>query len=97
MRIYIDANYMCHLENAPERTAIETDLFDGKCARYISGHRFIPDGETWTRSDGVQFQGLMISPAVDYELLARIQAQYEEDLAQMSDMQTALEILGVTE
>lgn len=97
MKIYIDSDFLCHVENDGTRREIETDAFDGKCKTYIEGYRFIPSGETWTRSDGVQFTGEMIAPAVDYEGLAKAQAQYEEDLAEMSDMQTALEILGVTE
>lgn len=93
--IYIDADYRCYLDNDGTRTAVETDAFDGKCKAYIEGFRFIPSGEVWTRSDGVQFTGEMIFPAIDYDSLVRTQTQYEEDLAQMSDMQNALEILGV--
>lgn len=97
MTIYLDSEYCCHLDNGGTRMAIETDAFDDKCKAFIEGYRFIPKGETWMRSDGVQFTGEMISPAVDYDGLVRAQEQYEEDLAQMSDMATALEILGVTE
>ena len=95
--IYLDSDFRCYTANDGTRTPVETDFFDGKCKTYIEGYRFIPSGETWVRSDGVQFTGEMISPAVDYEGLAKAQAQYEEDLAQLADMQTALEILGVTE
>ena len=97
MKIYLDSDFRCHLDNDGTRTAVETDAFDGKCKTFIEGYRFVPSGETWIRSDGVQFAGEMISPAVDYEGLAKAQQQYEEDRSQMADMQTALEILGVTE
>lgn len=95
--IYLDSDFCCHLENDGTRISVETDTFDGKCRTYIEGFRFVPEGETWIRSDGVQFTGIMVSPAVNFEGLAKVQAQYEEDLAQMADMQNALEILGVTE
>lgn len=97
MVIYLDSDYRCHATNDGTLIPIETDFFDGKCKTFIEGYRFVPSGKTWIRPDGVQFTGEMISPAVDYEGLAKVQAQYEEDQAQMSDMQTALEILGVTE
>ena len=60
---------------------VETNVFDGKCAAYIEGYRFVPAGQTWTRSDGAVFQGEMISPAEDYGALAKAQAQHELDEA----------------
>lgn len=96
MIVYLDSDFCCHLTNDGTMQEAETEFFDGKCKTYIEGYRFVPEGKTWTRSDGVQFTGEMIAPAVDYESLARIQAQYEEDQEQMSDMQNALEILGVS-
>ncbi len=97
MIIYLDSDYVCHIVDDGTMKKIETDAFDGKCKAYIEGYRFVPDGEIWVRSDGVQFEGEMISPATDYEGLIKAQQQYEEDLAQIKDMQAALEILGVTE
>ena len=67
MTIYIDSDYICHIDNADGRRAIETDVFDGQSKAYIEGYRFVPAGESWTRADGVQFNGLMISPAKNYE------------------------------
>ncbi len=95
--IYLDSDYRCHLENDGTMRAVETDTFDGKCQLYIEGHRYVPAGETWTRSDGTVFAGVMVSAAVDYERLAIAQAQYEADMAAAADMVEALEILGVTE
>ena len=62
MTIYIDTDYKCHVSPAEGLTPIETDAFDGKCSAYIEGYRLVPSGQTWTRSDGVEFQGEMICP-----------------------------------
>ena len=44
MTIYVDRNFICHLTAAEDRTAVETDAFDGKCDGYIDGFRFVPYG-----------------------------------------------------
>lgn len=102
MTIYIDIDFKCHVTDGGGMTPIETDAFDGKCKRYIEGFRFVPAGETWTREDGVAFQGQMISPHTDYAILAAYQEQYEENSAELkqlkdqnADMQNALTILEV--
>lgn len=95
MTIYIDNDYQCHAEAGDGLRAVETDFFDGKCRRFIEGYRFVPEGETWTRADGVTFPGEMIAPHEDYAVLAAYQQQYEESLAELQDMQTALNTLGV--
>lgn len=97
MTIYIDSNYRCFTTDDGTRTSIETDVFDGKCTTFIEGYRFIPAGHTWARADGAIFHGEMIAPAVDAAGLQRAQEQYERDMVQMTDMSTALEILGVEE
>ena len=97
MTIYIDSDYKCHTSPADGLTAVETDAFDGKCRQFIEGYRFVPDGESWTREDGQVFTGEMISPWRDYELLAELQALYEEEQAKQADMEAALEVLGVSE
>lgn len=81
MIIYLDSDFRCHLINDGTRRPVETDAFDGKCAAYIEGYRFVPAGESWTRSDGAVFNGLMISPAEDYSRLEKAQRQYELDEA----------------
>ena len=81
MTIYIDSDYKCHTSPADGLTAVETDTFDGKCRQYIEGYRFVPAGETWTREDGQVFHGEMVAPWRDYELLAELQAIYEEEQA----------------
>lgn len=96
MTIFLDSEHKCHITNDGTMTAVETDFFNGKCTAFIEGYRYVPEGETWTRSDGVQFKGEMVAPWKDYNLLAAAQAQYETMLAEQEDMQTALETLGVT-
>lgn len=66
MIIYLDSDYCCHLTDDGTMQAVETDAFDGKEKAYIEGFRYVPDGQIWTRADGVQFRGLMIAPAKDY-------------------------------
>ena len=81
--IGIDSEYHCHTTN-PDGTfrEVETDFFDGKCDTFIEGYRYVPSGESWTRSDGVVFAGEMIAPWKPYAELAAAQAQYEADLAE---------------
>lgn len=97
MIIYLDADYKCHTSNDGTMREIEISFFDGKCKTFIEGYRYVPAGETWTRSDGTEFPGEMISPWREYALLSEFQAQYEELLAQQEDMRAALELLGVSD
>lgn len=96
MKIFVDSDYKCHLTNDGTMTAVEADFFNGKCSSFVEGYRFIPSGEVWTRSDGVQFEGEMISPWKDYNILAAYQEQYEAMLEELQDADNALAILGVT-
>ena len=96
--IYIDTDFRCHAyDHDGTLTALETDFFDGKCNAFIEGYRLIPAGESWKREDGQVFEGEMIAPWRDYELLAEFQALYEEEQAKQADMAAALEVLGVSE
>ena len=97
MTIYLDSCFRCHLTDDGTMRMTETDAFDGKCAAYIEGYRFIPAGESWTRSDGAIFHGEMVAPAESSAALDRAQAQHEADMAASADMAEALKILGVTE
>lgn len=65
MKIYIDDDFRCYAEPSEERQEIECEFFDGRSKLFIEGYRFIPTGEVWTRDDGVEFQGEMISPMDD--------------------------------
>lgn len=89
--IYVDSEYRCHLVSDGTMTAVETDFFDGKCDTFLEGYRLIPAGETWVRSDGVEFHGEMIAPWKDYRELDEAQRAYELEL--LADAETALAIL----
>lgn len=93
MKIYIDENYLCHTETAEGRREFDVPFFDGKCSAFINGYRYVPSGETWTRADGVEFKGEMISPAIDYTALALAQSAFEEanDLLNIIDGTTPIE------
>lgn len=97
MTIYIDNDCKCYVSPADDRTAIETDCFDGKCQSYIEGYRFVPSGKTWTRDDGVEFAGEMISPWRPWAELDVAQREYEQNLitqyeAALSAIEQALEV-----
>ena len=81
MKIYIDSEYKCHAAPGDGLTAVETDFFDGKAPGFIEGYRFVPEGQSWTRSDGVVFAGEMVSPWMDWEALDGIQRAYEREIA----------------
>ena len=78
--IYLDSDFKCHVTNDGTMTAVETAFFDGKCDAFIEGYRFVPSGETWTRSDGAVFHGEMIAPWKDYAELDNAQREYERQL-----------------
>lgn len=99
MTIYLDSDFKCHTSPGEGLSAVETDAFEGKCARFIEGYRFVPAGQTWVREDGQAFVGEMIAPWRDYGLLAEFQEIYEEEQARQADMAAALDAIytGVTE
>ena len=99
MTVYIDSDFHCHTSPGEDLTAIETDAFDGKCRQYIEGYRFVPAGQGWEREDGQVFEGEMVAPWREYELLAEFQAIYEEEQAKQADRAAALDAIysGVTE
>ena len=78
--IYIDSEFKCHIADDGTMTAVETTFFDGKCNAFVEGYRFVPYGESWTRSDGAVFHGEMISPWKDYAELDNAQREYEKQL-----------------
>ena len=96
MKIYIDSDYKCYVEPAECRPEIELSIFDGRCKACIEGYRFVPTGCTWTREDGEVFEGEAFFPWKDSQILDLAQSAYEESLAEMQDMQSALELLNVT-
>ena len=98
--IYLDSDFKCRITNDGTMTAVETEHFDGKCDAFVEGYRFVPAGETWTRSDGEVFEGEMISPWKDYVELDNAQREYEKQLIiqlqnKNAEYETALSEVGV--
>ena len=91
--VYIDSEFKCHLTDDGTVRSAQTDFFEGKCARFVEGYRFIPAGESWTRADGTVFQGEMIAPWKDYRELDEAQRAYEKQL--LMEYAEALKALGV--
>ena len=85
MTIYIDNDYKCHVSDDGTRRAFDVPFFDGKCAEFVEGYRYVPSGETWTRADGQTFTGEMITPRRDYSSLAAIQAAVDRTQAQADE------------
>lgn len=77
--IYIDSEFKCHISNDGTLIAVETAAFDGKCDAYIEGYRFVPEGRTWVREDGVVFSGEMVSPWKPWQELDAAQREYERE------------------
>lgn len=85
MKIYIDNDYKCHVENDGTMREFDVVDFDGKCDAFVKGYRYVPAGESWVRGDGVEFKGTMIAPWRNYGILAELQGQYEEILAKAKE------------
>ena len=79
---YIDDDYKCHAENDGSMRGMTAAFFDGKCAEFIEGYRYVPPGECWTREDGKVFAGEMISSWKDYAELEREQRRHEREAAE---------------
>lgn len=76
MTIYIDNDYKCYVSDAEGRRAVETEVFAGKCEEWIESFRYVPEGETWTREDGEEFRGEMVTPWKDLSEAYAAQAGY---------------------
>lgn len=92
--IYIDSDFKCHLTDDGTMTAVETDFFDRICDAMLEGYRFVPAGQTWTRDDGVVFEGEMIAPWKPWDSLDVAQREYEMEL--LAEYAEALKTVGVT-
>lgn len=90
MTIYIDSDYKCHLSDDGTRRAFDVPFFDGKCAEFVEGCRYVPSGETWTRADGQTFTGEMIAPWRDYSQILEIQTAVDRAQAQADEEIAAL-------
>lgn len=90
MTVFIDNDYKCHVTDDGTMRAVETDFFDGKCAEFVEGYRYVPSGETWTRKDGQAFVGEMIAPHRNYTELVAIQSAVDSTQAQADEEIAAL-------
>ena len=80
--IYIDAEFKCHVTDDGTMTAVETDVFDGKCDAFIEGY-------CYDDRDGVQ-----VYPWKDYNELDNAQREYERQL--LAEYAEALRTMGVS-
>lgn len=78
MLVYIDNEYKCHLSDDGTRRAFDVPFFDGKCAAFIEGYRYVPSGERWVKPNGEFFRDEMIAPWKDYDYLQAAQEAYEQ-------------------
>ena len=76
MKVYIDSEFKCHVSPGEGLREVEVSFFDNKCNEFVEGYRYIPSGSVWTRDDGIEFAGEMISPWKDYNELAMAQLDY---------------------
>lgn len=97
MKVYIDEDCKCHISNDGTMREFDVPFFDGKCDTFVEGYRYVPAGETWTRTDGEVFKGEMIAPWKPYDKLYKAQLEYELEQAttELADADAALAILGV--
>ena len=82
MQIYIDADFKCYTAPKEGLATVETAFFDGKCAAYIEGYRFVPVGKTWTAADGTVYLGEMFTPWKPWAELDAAQRVYEREQVQ---------------
>ena len=96
MTIYINPEFKCHTTN-PDGTFREFDVefFNGKCLAFIEGYYYVPPGEVRIGEDGSEFRGEQITPWVDSSTLDSAQQDYEQLVAQNTDMKAALDVLEV--
>lgn len=82
MTVYIDEEYKCHSAPADGLITIDTAYFNGRCAAFVEGYRFIPEDESWTDERGTVYTGETAFPWKPYSELDAAQREYERELAQ---------------
>lgn len=91
--IYIDSNFRCHIVNDGTMTLVETDVFDAMPNPVIECYRFVPNGHSHTKPNGVTVRGEFIQPFVTEKELDAAQREYEQQL--LTEYSEALQLLGV--
>lgn len=89
--IYIDSDFKCHVNNDGAMRPFETDFLDGMCDAFVEGHRFVPDGESWTDEHGTVFEGKTLFPWVDSSVLFAYQEEHERNRANIEQLQAEAE------
>ena len=106
MKIYIDTNdgFKCCTTDTGGLLEYEEPFFNGKCPEFIGSYRCKPVGYRWVSENGefIRADCKLLAPWKDLSEAYAAQAAYLEQLlaaaqAQTTDMQAALEVLGVTE
>lgn len=85
--VYVEPiTFLCHASQNESNTYIPYEpsvpFFDGKCEKFIEGHRCVPFGHVWIHPDGREIEGELITPWKPYNELAAAQAQYELMMAE---------------
>lgn len=88
--IYLDKDYMCHVNNSDGMLEIKTDIFDSFCDGAIECYRFVPSGEKWQRLDGKIIHGQFIQPVTPVTIPDAVQTQYNRDEAAYMEELAAL-------
>lgn len=81
--IYLDAEFKCHVTDDGTMTAVDTEVFDGKCDAFVEGYCY--DNRV----------GVRVYPWKPYPILEAYQQQYERDAAEREDMVAALNEMEV--
>lgn len=74
--IYLDSNYMCHIDNNGTRQKVITDAFDSMCEKAIECYRFIPEGQVWKKTKTITLRGPFIQAVAES---SPIQQQHKID------------------
>ena len=62
MTVYLDSDYKIHLEPGEGLREITKEELDPFLSETLANYRLVPEGETWARGDGTEFQGFMLAP-----------------------------------
>lgn len=98
-KIYIDSEFMCHMESVPGSFDIDTTLFDGCSDQDIEAMRYIPYGHVWTDPDtGLTYHGdhminTTLIRATEAALYARIEVLEQE----ITELKSHINSIGKTE
>ena len=99
--LFVDSEFKVYVNDGEGRTAIETDAFDGLCDELIECHRYVPQGKSFTKDNGITVYGIFIQPYKDTAEaeIAQIHFSYQNVIAEyeseLADADAALAELSV--